>query len=151
MDRTWSLLWLGGMLLILSARGIDVLVLNRRRRMRSSDGRRDIRCFAAGVLLSGAMWGLFPILFFHSMTELDRTYAATILSGMAGGSATILAAAQFVVWGYCAAVLLPASTMFLIQEGTRQYVTWNTRYRVLLRHGFCIAADAPAQSLIPLI
>ena len=116
-ERKWPLIWLGGMLLILVVRAIDVVMLHRWRRVRGADGPREIHYFAAGVLLTAAMWGIFPILFFHSMTQLDRTYTATILSGMAGGSATVLAAVQYVVWAYCAAVLLPASMMFLIEGG----------------------------------
>jgi diguanylate cyclase len=116
-ERTRLLLWLCGMLLILIARAIDVLVMHRRCRLLGDDGRRDMRRFAIGVLLTAAMWAVFPILFFHTMSQLDRTYTITILSGMAGGSATVLAAFKHIVWVYCAAVLLPPSMMFLIEGG----------------------------------
>jgi signal transduction histidine kinase len=115
-EQRRSLIWLGGMLLILFARAADI-VRHRRQRVKGINGRREIRRFAIGVILTAVMWGIFPVLFFQSMSELDRTYTATILSGMAGGSATVLAAVQYIVWLYCAAVLLPASIMFLLAGG----------------------------------
>ena len=116
-SRMWLLIWLSVMLLILLARATDILVRRWSRGLLGRDGRGDLCRFAVGVLLTAVMWGAFPILFFHSMSQLDRTYTATILSGMAGGSATVLSPFKHVAWVYCAAVLLPASIMFLAEGG----------------------------------
>ena len=116
-SRMQLLIWLCVMLSILFARAADILVHRWNRSSLGGNGRGDLRRVAVGVLLTAAMWGAFPILFFHSMSQLDRTYTATILSGMAGGSATVLSPLKHVAWVYCAAVLLPASIMFLVEGG----------------------------------
>ena len=83
-SRTWLLIWLCVMLLILLARAADILVRRWNCSLLGCDGRGDLRRFAVGVLLTAVMWGAFPMLFFHSMTQLDRTYTATILSAWPG-------------------------------------------------------------------
>jgi len=64
----------------------------------------------------------FPVLFFPSLDQMGRTAMAIILSAMAGGSATVLAASMSISIGYCASMLLPASFMFLCAGGTENKI-----------------------------
>jgi diguanylate cyclase (GGDEF)-like protein len=116
-SQSGLLAWLGVMLLTIGARALN-LVAGQKRRMRLDwNGSAEIRRFAFGSLATAVAWVAFPVLFFHELNQVERTTMAIILSAMAGGSATVLAASQRLAVTYCAALLLPSSVMFLLTPG----------------------------------
>ncbi len=112
--RTGIWIWLAALLLIVALRAIDVLAGRRRRTREGWDGRAEIRRFGYGVVATAIAWTAMPVLFFHEFNQVERTTLAIIVSAMAGGAATVLAASRWLAIGYCAALLLPSSIMFLL-------------------------------------
>ena len=116
-NRSGLLLWLGGMVLALVPRLLDVLVWHNRRSRGDWNGRNEILRYAAGVYAVGILWMLFPLLFFSSISPNGRVVAAVVFSAMAGGSATVLGAAPGIAISYCVMLLVPFSLLFLAQPG----------------------------------
>ncbi len=114
----WWLVMLSG----LCIRRLDVFLFNRRRLSPSWNGEKEIVRFGCGVALTAAIWFAFPLLFFSSLDQIGRTSMAIVLSAMAGGSATVLAASLTLSIGFCATMLLPASIMFLFAGGTENHI-----------------------------
>lgn len=108
------LTWLSIMLLTVAMRTANLLTSRIRRTRSDWDGRTEIRRFGSGVLVTAAVWAVFPLLFFHELSQLERTTVAMVVSAMAGGSATVLSASQRQAIVYCGALLLPMSLMFLL-------------------------------------
>ena len=109
----WWLAMTGG----LAIRSLDLLFSRRRRSSPAWSGGREILRFGCGVVLTAAIWIAFPLVFFSSLGGAGRTAMTIILSAMAGGSATVLGASLSLSIGYCAAMLLPVSIMFLRAGG----------------------------------
>lgn len=77
------------------------------------DPHREVRLFVWGAATTGLFWALLPILFFNRLDLGGRASIAILLSGMAGGGTIVLAALRSLSIGYCAALLLPTSILFL--------------------------------------
>jgi PAS domain S-box-containing protein len=115
---TWGrALWFGVVCGVLCLRGCDIFLGYKQSAQPDWDGRRAIRRFGFGVVVTGALWAAFPLLFFSSLNETGRMALAVILSAMAGGSTTVLAAEETLARAYCALLLLPASFMFVLAGG----------------------------------
>jgi PAS domain S-box-containing protein len=112
------LLWFFAMGIILCTRFVEGLRWRNSTRTAGWDGQRALRRFGWGVAATAAVWASYPILFFPSLGEYSRTGLAVILAAMAGGSTTVLAASELLATGYCAALLLPASLMFVLSGGS---------------------------------
>ncbi len=78
---------------------------------------REVRLFVWGAATTGLFWALLPILFFHRLDLGGRASLAILLSGMAGGGTIVLAALRPLATGYCAALILPTSFLFLSEGG----------------------------------
>lgn len=113
--RIWS--WWALMISTLALRGIDILYLHRARIQSAWDGRAEVWRFASGLIVTAILWAAFPLFFFDGLSETGRTSTAIVLSAMAGGSVTVLAASRWLAFIYCAALLLPVSTLFLLSSG----------------------------------
>ena len=111
------LAWLAVMLIAVTCRGIDVLILHPIRRQRRLDGHREITYFSAGVLASGLVWASFPPLFYSQIGDTGRAASAVVLSAMAGGAATVLGPSLRLAILYCTLELLPGSVMFWLVPG----------------------------------
>lgn len=82
-------------------------------------GRQAVRYFGYGLMITAALWVAFPLLFFNSLTVAGKSWTAIILAGMAGGSVTVLSPSRTLAVIYCAALLLPASILFLLLPGVQ--------------------------------
>jgi diguanylate cyclase (GGDEF)-like protein len=85
------------------------------------DANRETRQFILGAATTAFFWVIFPLFFFKDLDLAGRATLAILLSGMAGGSTIVLAAKQSLSIGFCAALLLPTSLLFLA-EGSRESV-----------------------------
>jgi diguanylate cyclase (GGDEF)-like protein len=121
-SRVSLLFWLSFMLLTVVARASDLFSARARREAVAWSGPTEIRRFGSGVLATAAVWAIFPLLFFHELNQVERTTLAIIVSAMAGGSATVLAAEQRLAVIYCGALLLPSSIMFLLTPGRESVI-----------------------------
>ena len=109
--------WAMVMIAVLVMRTVDLLLWHPRRLRRPCRGASEIRCYATGVGAAASVWIAFPLLFFSSMSETGRAGAAVVLAAMAGGSPIMLGAVRGLATGYCLALILPFSLMFLFQPG----------------------------------
>jgi len=114
----WWLAMIGGLVI----RGLDAWSFRRRRSSLSWSGKEEIRRFGYGVVLTAVIWIALPLSFFSSLDQVGRTATAIILSAMAGGSLTVLAASLPLATGYCASMLLPASFMFFRTSGAENRI-----------------------------
>lgn len=108
--------WWGIMIGVLAIRGFDAVLFHRRAPGSPASGRRDIRRFGLGVLLSAILWAVFPPLFFFELDPAGRATATIILCGIAGGGATVLAPSQSLAITFCAALIWPATFVFLLSH-----------------------------------
>lgn len=109
------IVWLCAMAAVLAMRGVDLLVWHPRRWRKFSSGRLEIGRYSVGVGASAALWVAFPLLFFSSMSQIDRACAGVVFAAMAGGSPIMLGAILGLASGYCLCLILPFSLMFLLQ------------------------------------
>jgi diguanylate cyclase (GGDEF)-like protein len=118
-NRSGLLGWLAAVFFVLAGRTLDVAFLHplRRRRTGELDGKREIACFAVGMLSSATLWALFPVIFFPTMDESGRTAASVVLAAMAGGSATVLGPSLPLAITYCTALLLSPGLVFFTLSG----------------------------------
>jgi len=109
--------WLAALLAVTLARAIDVRGGHARRSREVWSGRAEIARFGYGLIASAAVWAAFPLLFFSELNGVERTTMAIVFSALASGGATLLASAQRLAIAFSAALLLPASAMFLLTPG----------------------------------
>lgn len=111
------LCWLGAMAVVLVLRTLDLLLWHPKRWQASASGSTEIGRYAIGVSAASLLWIGFPLLFSSSMDVTGRAAMVIVLSALANGSPTFLAAAPRLAIGYCLSLLLPFSFMFLLRTG----------------------------------
>jgi diguanylate cyclase (GGDEF)-like protein len=109
--------WFCIMLLIVLVRAIDLSDAQRRRAIGNWNGRAETRRFVRGVLAAATGWAALPLLFFNEFSQVELTILVIIVCAMASGSVTVLAAEQWLVIAFLAALLLPSSLMFFLTPG----------------------------------
>ena len=78
--------------------------------------------FAIGVFTTGALWGLYSVRLYASMSEIELAATMVVLSAMAGGAGTVLSPKRALVIFYCTALLVPMSLCALLDETGKFYV-----------------------------
>jgi diguanylate cyclase (GGDEF)-like protein len=109
--------WLIVMLLTAVGRALDLVAGRKRRMLAEWDGDAELRRFAIPVMGSAVVWAALPVVFFHSLPQVDRTAITMIISAMAAGGATVFAAERRLCVLYCTTLLAPVSAMFLLTPG----------------------------------
>lgn len=117
--HTWdtrAALWGLAMFTVVAAR-VGLVVWFRRRVAASSTGlERWAYVHAAGVLLSGALFAVWPPLFFPTASVPERLLTALVLGGTAGGAVALLSVRRRLALAYAALMLVPVSILLLWQE-----------------------------------
>jgi diguanylate cyclase (GGDEF)-like protein len=111
------------MLLVVGMRAADLAHARVRRMREGWSGRTEIGRWACGVLTTSALWAYFPLAFFGQLDQTERAMMSITLAAMAGGSLTVLGAERWLSITYCAALLVPASVMFLVTPGRENAFT----------------------------
>ncbi len=109
--------WFALMLLVLIARAADIAHFRRSDAASRLPGQIQVCRFGVGLLATGLLWAAFPLAFFTHLDQTGRAFTAIVLSGMVGGSATVLAPSIELSVFYCAALLLPTSLPFFLRGG----------------------------------
>jgi len=122
-------LWLACMVAVLAVRLADILLWHPARVAQAEagawDGRAELARFAAGSVIAASLWAVFPPVFFPGMDGMDRTAATIVLAAIAGGGPGVLAPCLPLAVFYSAALVLPASIVFLLLPG-RAYLILGT-------------------------
>lgn len=111
--RSQMLTWWWWMFALLAARGAHLaywqLVVSH---SSPRNGRREIFEFATGSLATAGLWSVYALVFLKDLPAGEQAVAVSILTGMAGGSTTVLAPCLWLAVTYQAVLLLPASCLF---------------------------------------
>lgn len=105
-DDTLLLIWLCSSLVLLTLRGL-LTVLYESSTSRAS-GTGIFWTYVAVVLAVGICWGVVTGLFANMLDLQARLFCYLLLSIMIGSAITALAASAIALYGYLAAILLPA-------------------------------------------
>ena len=109
--------WWFAIAIVLSLRAIDVVHFRRMGDGSDRLGRQDIRRFGMGLIATAILWAAFPLAELRVLDPMGRASTAVILAAMVGGSVTVLSPSLVLSTIYCASLLLPASTLFLLLPG----------------------------------
>ncbi len=112
--------WWLVMMLVLFARGLDILHFHRVRtvRLTGHPSRREIQRFGCGLIAAATVWAAFPLMFLPVLNQSGRAYTTMVLCGMVGGSATVLAPSKILSFLFCSFLVLPTSLLFLSFPGS---------------------------------
>ncbi len=80
------------------------------------DGKRATQRFTAGCLVTAALWAWYVVAVFDHMGIIELASTFIIVSAMAGGAATVLAANKFASVSYAAILLVPISICGILHD-----------------------------------
>ena len=72
--------------------------------------------FSAGIVMNSVIWACYSFMFVPAMQNIEITVSAVILSSLAGGAVTILAASRVLSILYMSSLILPYAAMGFISE-----------------------------------
>jgi hypothetical protein len=78
--------------------------------------------FAALRYITAVCVSVYPVIFYQSMSIIELASTIIVLSSMAGGGATVLAANKYLVISYPSIILLPISVLCLLSSQEYQNV-----------------------------
>lgn len=105
----FKLTWWTLTCLILLARGVDAIRWRRHEMDREFDGRLACRRYIAGTITTGVMWSLYSLYMLQHADIIELACNIIIVSALAGGGATVLAAHRQASLTYTFILLLPYS------------------------------------------
>ncbi len=116
----FKLLWWAGMMAILAARAIDVIWWKKTQQIKHYDGKKATLRFVFGVNLTALMWCVYSLSVFQSSNNIELACNIIIVSSLAGGASTVLAAHRFTVIVYSFLLLAPFSFALLLSSQVYQ-------------------------------
>ncbi len=72
--------------------------------------------FSTGIVLNSSIWATYSVLFVPTMQDIEITVTAIIMSALAGGAITVLAASNRLSIIYMSSLILPFSIMGFYSE-----------------------------------
>lgn len=109
------LLWWLLSLAVYGARLGDLLVWRRAMRIgQLNTPQVAIRRYALGALANGAVWSLFPLLFFWHANTSQRVVIALVLATIAAGSVAVLSVIRWLNIAFIALVIGPLAGLFVL-------------------------------------
>jgi len=107
-------IWWAGMSLLMLVRMIDVYRWDRRDKDQDCDGKKAVMRFISGALISGIMWCAYCLYVFSYANSTELACMIIVVSALAGGAATVLAAHRFTAMSYALIMLGPFSIGMLL-------------------------------------
>ncbi|WP_194362610.1 EAL domain-containing protein [Neptunicella marina] len=114
--------WWLVMLLVLLARLIDCLHWQKQIRHTDFDGDAYIKRFSIGSTFTALLWCGYCLYSLQYADTIELAFIIIIVSGMAGGAATILAAHRITSVIYCSLLLLPFSIGLMLSPVYHQFI-----------------------------
>jgi diguanylate cyclase (GGDEF)-like protein len=112
-------IWLAGMSLVFIMRYLDMRHWQLNLQDHKYEPAKPMRRFAIGRYFTAAGLSLYSVWFFHSMDVIELASTVVIMSALAGGASTTLAANKWLAMSYAGILLLPLSVISLL--GDEQY------------------------------
>jgi diguanylate cyclase (GGDEF)-like protein len=114
--HSFKLFWLVAMITLMGIRYLDVYRWNVRFKNTDYDGAAAISRFICGVNATALMWAAYAVYVIQFSPLIEQTTIIVIVSAMAGGSATVLAAHKRTAMLYVFLLLAPASVCLLLSS-----------------------------------
>ena len=83
------------------------------RSSKSSSGLSGIQRYGAGCITTGIAWSSYVLIFYSELNSVELFFKVLIISTLAGGSASFLAANRFISISYSMILLVPISVIGL--------------------------------------
>ena len=109
----FKLAWLVTMCVMLLSRFLDVLWWKKNHLNTDFNGPKSIQRFAIGAIATAFMWCTYSLYVFQHQEIIELACTIMIISGMAGGASTVLAASKKTAVFYTLILLLPFSLTLL--------------------------------------
>lgn len=113
---THQLIWWFSISAILLLRLCDLIEWKIQSSKSRSSGLLGIQRYSAGCIATAIAWSLYIIIFYNQLNNVELLFAIIIMSALAGGSASLLAASRFTSISYSFILLVPISLMGLFAE-----------------------------------
>lgn len=111
-----SPVWLASALLVTALRGL-LLVYHARHSRTLSVARKEI-LFIGPLLVTSVLWGIVPLLLFPSASAEEKLGITCIMSGLAGGGASVLAPLGWSARFYIFCALIPGAVLIYAMPGS---------------------------------
>ncbi|MFQ3236075.1 MAG: diguanylate cyclase (GGDEF)-like protein [Paraglaciecola sp.] len=112
--------WWGLMLLILSVRLVDSFWWRTKQLGTQYNGRRATLRFVSGTLATAVMWCIYSLSICSYVDTIELASTIIIVSAMAGGATSVLAANKKTAMAYSFILLVPFSIGLLMSDDYRQ-------------------------------
>jgi diguanylate cyclase (GGDEF)-like protein len=113
--KTHQLTWWIFISLILLLRLLD-LIEWKLRSSKYSSGLLGIQRYATGCITTAVAWSFCVCIFYNQLNDVELLFKVVIISALAGGAASFLAASRFIAISYSMIVLVPISVIGLFSE-----------------------------------
>ena len=111
-----QVIWWFGINIIMLMRVFDLVEWKMRSSFKSSSGLFGIQRMSVGAVSTAIAWSLYVVLFYDQLSSIELICVIIIISMMAGGTPSALAANQLSAILFVTILLLPASVMGLLSE-----------------------------------
>jgi len=112
----FKLLWWSIMTVILSLRFVDLVSWKFKHQKTEFNGKTALLHFITGANCTAILWSVYAIYIIFHTDIIELTTSIIIISAMAGGSATVLAAHKYTAMFYSFILLAPSSIGLLLSD-----------------------------------
>lgn len=107
--QKFKTIWWAIMVTLLFCRSVDAIYWHKKKQCQNYDGRKATYRYIAGTFATALMWCLYSLYILEHSDIIELASNIIIVSAMAGGGATLLAANKYASVGYTFIILIPAS------------------------------------------
>lgn len=118
----FKLYWWLTMVFLLAIRFADTVYWHRANLDTNFDGCKSVYRFSTGTLLTAVMWCSYCLTVFPFIDTIELSFNIIIVSAMACGAATVLAAHKTTAMLYTAILLLPFSSALTLAPDFHKYI-----------------------------
>lgn len=118
----FKLYWWLAMVSLLVVRFADTIYWHRTHLGTLFDGCKSVYRFSTGTLLTAIMWCVYCLSVFPFIDTIELSFNIIIVSALAGGAATVLAAHKLTAMLYAAILLLPFSSALILAADFHEYI-----------------------------
>jgi diguanylate cyclase (GGDEF)-like protein len=111
-----QLVWWFSISLILLLRVCDTAQWNIKSSKLASSGLFGILRYGIGCIATAIAWSLYVVIFYNRLNDIELIFAIIIVSTLAGGSPSLLAASRITAISYSTILLVPISLLGLFSE-----------------------------------
>lgn len=120
--QTHKYVWWVIMSILMFIRIIDYYFWYKRKNNQDYVAKKSVYQFITGTLLSGLMWCIYCLYVSQQASSTELSCMIIVVSALAGGAATVLAAHKFTAMGYALIMLGPFSVVLLMSSEQYQQV-----------------------------